>query len=223
MRPDAHAEILQRKDWAEQALAYPLTLAQQGRSLAQVALAGTQRMHLWDHYPRRDAVDSVRATRFYYHAHPSRRPHPQEHGHFHLFAPGPRSGGFVHLAALSLDAQGRPLRWFTTNLWVTGEQTAPVAHRLQALAVFDVQLRGPLAPLARWLVAMTRLFEPHLQALTLRHVRMVQRWALTHDAAQVDQDRRLDVVAQCSADWTRALIPIQPGPPSPLSPGDLSS
>ena len=31
----------------------------------------------------------------------------------------------MHLAALSLDVNGQPVRWFTTNRWVTGEHWRP--------------------------------------------------------------------------------------------------
>jgi len=86
-----------------------------------------------------------------------------EHGHFHLFHES--AEGFSHLAALSLDAQGRPLRWFCTNQWVTGERWLPASRWRARVHAYRVQTSGRLAPVARWLEAMVRLYREELLAL----------------------------------------------------------
>jgi hypothetical protein len=130
---------------AETVASMQLQYARKGHGLAEVALGGARSLEVLRHYPMRDVVDEAHATRFYYHAHTSRRYPADEHGHFHLFVyPGgaPRGADFFHLAGLSLDARGQPLRWFTTNRWVTGERWYDADTVLAALPNFTVEARG---------------------------------------------------------------------------------
>lgn len=145
------------------AVSIPLDYAQRGSSLAWAALAGRTVFETLAHHPRHDVVDRTSGTRFYYHAHPVAGDALQEHGHFHLFAhEGQR---FSHLAALSLDGQGRPLRWFCTNQWVTGEHWRSASQWHGLVQGFRLQTRGRLAPVARWLEAMVSLYRDDLLAL----------------------------------------------------------
>lgn len=145
------------------AVSIPLDYVRKGSSLAWAALAGRQRFELLEHHPRRDVVDRVGGTRFFYHAHPVTDDPLQEHGHFHLFHEDAR--GFSHLAALSLDGQGRPIRWFCTNQWVTGERWRPASRWRAAVHGFSLHTHGRLAPIARWLEAMVSLYREELLAL----------------------------------------------------------
>jgi len=145
------------------AVSIPLTYAQRGRNLAWAALAGRGAFEPLAHHPRRDVVDRSAGTRFFYHAHPVTADVLQEHGHFHLFHEDRH--GFSHLAGLSLDAQGRPLRWFCTNQWVTGEHWRPASRWRSVIRDFGVQTQGRLAPVARWLQAMVSLYRDELLAL----------------------------------------------------------
>ncbi len=95
-----------------------LFYANQGTNLARAAMAGSDTFEEMRHYPSHDVVDQAAGTRFYYHAHRSRRMPDTEHGHFHLFVYNEKQpDNYYHLAALALDARGQPLRWFTTNRW----------------------------------------------------------------------------------------------------------
>lgn len=162
------------------AVSIPLGYAQRGRNLAWAALAGANQFQPMVHHPRRDVVDPQAKTRFFYHAHPVADDALQEHGHFHLFHEAPQ--GFSHLAGLSLDAQGRPLRWFCTNQWVTGEHWRPASRWRSVLHGFGVQTQGRLAPVARWLQAMVSLYRDELQDLL--HERDAVLAHSTHSAAQ---------------------------------------
>jgi hypothetical protein len=179
---------------ASDAVQIALHHAQQGRSLAHAALVGSKHFAELQHYPANDVVDVGHGTRFYYHAH---RAH--EHGHFHLFAEGHSPGDFMHLAGLSLNAQGQPLRWFTTNAWVTGERWHAAAQVLAAIDTFEVQTRGRLASVARWLTAMVRLFQPQLHRLVRRRDAVMQERSRAQDWQVLCEDRRLAVVTQCNA------------------------
>lgn len=193
---------------AEVAVAVPLRYAAAGRSLAWAALAGTRRFEPLRHHPRRDVVDRQRRTRFYYHAHGDRRWTEPEHGHFHLFRDGGGAGDHTHLAALSLDAQGLPLRWFAPNGWVTGEAWRPAAQVGQALDGFEVQTAGPLAPVARWLGAMVALFRSELVQMLQARDAELQRLVGAGSREAVWADRRHEVLASCSAQLPQRLSHI---------------
>lgn len=193
---------------AETVASVQLRYARKGHGLAEVALGGARSLEVLRHYPMRDVVDEAHATRFYYHAHTSRRYPADEHGHFHLFVyPGgaPRGADFFHLAGLSLDARGQPLRWFTTNRWVTGERWYDADTVLAALPNFAVEARGRRAPLARWLTAMVRLYTPQLRSLVHRRDEVIQRRLARQDAESLFEDRRLDVVTECAVSLPRTL------------------
>lgn len=184
---------------AQTALAVPLRYAQAGSSLAHAALAGARAFEVFRHYPERDVVDAAAGTRFYYHAHRLDEP---EHGHFHLFVHGEQPGEFMHLAALSLDVRGQPLRWFTTNRWVTGEHWRPAAQLLPRLRCWQVQTGGRLAPVARWLSAMVALYRDELaQLLRERDALLAPRLqgCSRADREALFEDRSLDVISECPA------------------------
>ena len=164
------------------AVSIPLRYAQQGSSLAHAALAGHQVFETLAHHPRRDVVDRASGTRFFYHAHPVAGDALQEHGHFHLFHEN--EAGFSHLSALSIDAQGRPLRWFCTNQWVTGERWCAASRWPARVRGFRIRTRGRLAPVAQWLQAMVCLHADELMAL------LHERDALVSRAAASARERR---------------------------------
>jgi hypothetical protein len=180
---------------AERVVRIQSRYAAAGIGLAQAALAGARELHTLRHYPAGDACDAASGSEFYYHAHGSRRPHPDEHGHFHLFVR--REGhGFFHLAALSLDARGLPLRWFTTNGWVTGERWVDAHTVIAALPSFHPNARGRLAPVAAWLDAMVTLYADTLARLLRRRDAVIARRAAGRSLEAVLEDRRLDVVTE---------------------------
>ena len=185
---------------AQRAAGIPLRYAQQGISLASAAMAGARVLEPLRHYPARDVRDTAAGTRFYYHAHTSRRCPPDEHGHFHLFDwPGgqPSGADFFHVAGLSLDARGQALRWFTTNRWVTGEHWRPAEDIVAALPRFEVRTHGRLAPVADWLSAMVQLFAPQIATLVRRRDAVMARHVTRLGREAALEDRQMDVVTEC--------------------------
>ncbi len=189
--------------WAEQAVAIPLAYAQRGQPLALVALAGARHFEPLRHYPVRDMVDPLHGTRAYYHSHDAMarwgNAEPAEHGHFHLFWDGAHPGTHVHLAALSLDARGQPLRWFATNRWVTAGRWVDAAALVRRLPTFQLQVRGRLAPLARWLTAMVQLFADELAALLHERDAALAAASRGRSRRSVWADRRIEVLAHTDA------------------------
>ncbi len=185
--------------WAQTAVAVPLAYASAGRSVAWAALAGAGQFESLKHYPSKDVVDRISGARFYYHAHGEQRWDQPEHGHFHLFVDGAGSRGFMHLAALSLDVKGTPLRWFATNGWVTGECWRSAEEVMAGLMDFEVRTSGRMAPVARWLTAMVGLFSDQIaQLLYARDARLAEL-AAERPMSDVWRDRDHDVLASCSA------------------------
>ena len=84
-------------------------------------------------------------------------------------APQPNQGvendALSHLIAIAVDAEGVPLRLFTTNRWVTGETWYAAADTVAMLDRFVVDLARPSWPLNRWISALFRLFRPQMAAL----------------------------------------------------------
>ena len=176
---------------AAEVLAVQWQYASQARSLAEAALAGSRRFVEWAHYPREDHVDRASGLRFYYHAHPGHERAPGEHGHFHLFVPAPGQAGEIsHLVGLSLDAKGLPLRLFTTNHWVTGDAWADADALIALLPGVRLHASGRLAPVARWLTAMVRLYREEIADLLRERDRH-----LGGDPALLE-DRALHIVSE---------------------------
>lgn len=173
--------------------------AQSGRNLATAALAGSRQFELMRHYPANDLVDRDRGLRFFYHAH---RQGEQEHGHFHLFAQV-KGGEWGHLVALSLDTQGMPLQWFTTNRWVTGGDWLDAHHALGFLRGFEVSTYGRMAPVSRFLSGMLVLFAEELDSLFVSRdealVAHESRLGPTVLREALFEDRTIDILSQVPA------------------------
>jgi uncharacterized protein DUF6969 len=74
-----------------------------------------------------------------------------------------------HLVAIVVDCQGKPVRLFTTNRWVTGETWYPAGDVIRMLDRFEVTGVGPSEMLNQWLGAVFRLFRPQIaESLRLR-------------------------------------------------------
>jgi hypothetical protein len=147
------------------------------------AEGGVMAQHRYPPEGVRFAGDSWRA---YYHCHDYPDRDTAEHGHFHIFLRVSENGtgmeNWGHVAGLAMDKQGQPMHWFAVNRWVTDGAWLPssaLQEQVLALTLTDDK------PIARWLLAMLKLYEKDLLQL-LR--------------------ARDDALAQCSADDTAALL-----------------
>ena len=184
---------MDRAQAAADVLAVQWHYASRGRSLASAALAGARHFVEWAHYPRDDHVDPASGVRFYYHAHPAAERAAAEHGHFHVFVPTPRVPGAIsHLVGISLDAKGLPLRLFTTNRWVTGETWRDAGTIAALLPDLTLRAAGPLAPVARWVMALLRLYDDVVIDL------LYQRDRRLAPGEAALEDHRLHIVSQQS-------------------------
>ena len=196
--------MTRRVQAAADVLAVQWHYASQGRSLAGAALAGARQFVEWAHYPESDHVDRASGVRFYYHAHPADERAPGEHGHFHLFVPAPGDPAAIsHLAGISIDAKGLPLRLFTTNSWVTGEAWRDAERLARLVPQFALHATGRLAPIARWLAGMVALYDDVIIDLLRERDRR-----LGSDPAALE-DRSLHIVSQQRVSLPERLQSIQ--------------
>lgn len=174
--------------------------AQRGQSLATAALAGARTFVRWAHHPRDDVDDALHGSRFFYHAHEPHEMLAQEHGHFHVFARvGSRTRfGYAHVVGISIDNRGTPLRLFTTNQWVTGEDWFDADALADVVTRFQVHTPGRLAPVARWLTAMVQCYSAPIQHLLVQRDACLKQHALDHqqDLSTARADRRLHILSE---------------------------
>jgi len=165
----------------------------------------------WEHYPRGDAKSRSGGS-FYYHAHSAAQRMPQEHGHFHVFAPNsrqdcPAEQRYTHIAALSVDSRGMPLRVFTTNQWVTAECWED-AERVCALARNTALGDAKPHRVGRWLDAMLALFRPQIEYITrLRDARVVA--LQQRGRTRLLDDRRTHILSQCRIDFSTQILALE--------------
>lgn len=182
---------------------------------AVLAIIGDAPFTVNAHYPEGDLVFGGGRWRAYYHAHEMPgAPDPTAHGHFHIFArPQDAHEGFSHVVGLAVDGQGQPLRWFTTNHWVTGE-----AWRTSTRLGNDTPPpeREDAHPAARWLSAMLRFSAPALAALLdERDAVLTAHQSRTFQSAdEARADRTLYVLSEGKIDLMGELgaaLALEPG------------
>lgn len=153
---------------AETMAAIQMDYAAKGLTLAQAVLCGSPNFVEWQHYPRNDLIDAKSGYEFYYHAHSADQIGFEEHGHFHVFKRDlVDQSKFTHLIGISLSQKGMPVRIFTTNQWVTGEQFQWADSVMRDVRDFHIQAKGRMAPIARWLSAFIELFEEDIEQIVL--------------------------------------------------------
>jgi hypothetical protein len=174
------------------------------------ALIGRRaRLRELDHYPPDDVVERASGAQCFVHAHDG-----DTHGfaHFHCFVrlPG-RALGIgrpwvtTHVAALSVDEHGWPLRLLAVNQWTTGELWQPARRTLALLERLDFRAPTPEAEAGRWLASVLHVYWPELQRLLAVRDARLRRELLRHPGTNVLQDRNLEVLCAIPIDLMRRL------------------
>ena len=159
-----------------------MRMHEQGVPLMRRVVSADQEIRLWSHYPENDVVNGDLGCRYFYHCHPEEEREFGEHGHFHIFLgkaamakshapliPAPKTkakrADVVHIAALSVDTNGLPVRWFTVNRWVTDEWLYPAPDIIGLLPQFNLAGSNGDPLVNDWITAMVQLSRPHIAAL----------------------------------------------------------
>lgn len=187
-----------------------------GRSMLTEITPGTDPMQRSIHAPKEDVFDEKTGSQYYFHRHRT-----EETGHFHLFLwtdhiPGltqpvqaSPSGGFVHLIAISTDARGYPIRLFTTNQWVTGEDWRP-AHEVNCLVKnFEISHGEPSWPVNRSLSAFVRLFAPQIRELIDLRDDKISEECRHRPLSEVLKDRSINVLSEMPVDIDAQMLSIE--------------
>lgn len=186
------------------------SLLQQGKTVIS-EIIGPAAYVEWEHYPKRDAKSRTGAL-FYYHAHAASQRMPAEHGHFHVFAPNnraecPSDQRYTHIAGLSVDARGMPLRVFTTNQWVTAECWED-AERVCALARQTTLKDAKPHKVGQWLDAVFAFFRPQIDLVA--HLRDARIKALQDRGRRhLLEDRRTHILSQCRIDFSTQILALE--------------
>jgi hypothetical protein len=202
-------------------------LEKSGSNLVTEVLEGGEFIE-YEHYPRDDVYDPETHAQYYFHAHPQTRGDWNDYGHFHTFLrpkgrpqqirPGasPRTPGadatgepVFHLIAISMNRQGRPVRLFTTNRWVTAETWYAAPDIIAMLDRFVVDLAKLSWPLSRWISAMITLYRADIERLILGRDARIAHWRDAHPDRNVFEDRALEVTSAMAIDLDARLALIR--------------
>jgi hypothetical protein len=124
-------------------------------------------------------------------------------------AAGEEADPWSHLVAIAMGATGAPLRFFTTNRWVTGETWYPAADVVQMLDRFALGEGGPSPLLNRWIAALLGLYKPQLAELIGRRDAAVMDWRRRRRAkVHVLEDQRLEVTSVLPIDLDAQIAQI---------------
>ena len=125
-------------------------------------------------------------------------------------AAGEEADPWSHLVAIAMDATGAPLRFFTTNRWVTGETWYPAADVARMLDRFAPGEGGPSPLLNRWLAALLALYKPQLADLIAQRDTAVMDWRRRHRAkVHVLEDQRLEITSLLAIDIEAQIAQIE--------------
>lgn len=170
-------------------------LAKGGRNVVTETLKDVDQPATYEHYPTGEVFDPDSGAQWFYHSHAIGEP-GGEHGHFHCFVRPLGAGGPIHhLAAIGVDAHGRPVRLFTVNQWVVGDTWLDAESTIALLPRFDVHMPQPSYLVNRWLTAVFTAYETEISDL----IRQRDRVLAAHTPAAgttTHQDRGLEIVSE---------------------------
>jgi hypothetical protein len=178
-----------------------VSMHEQGVPFMRRVLPAEEETRLWAHYPENDVVNGPLDCRYFYHCHPPEERTFGEHGHFHIFfgksamsssvkpmIPAPKTkvkrADVVHIAALSVDTNGLPVRWFTVNRWVTDEWLYPAEQVSELLPQFNLEGANGDPLVNRWITAMVQLSRPQITELLLQRDAELKQ----HDPSGANRD-----------------------------------
>jgi hypothetical protein len=202
------------------------SFAAEGRHPVRDVVTPTDTFTCWEHYPPADVEDTGTGCAWYYHAHDPAHALPwDEHGHFHCFMyterlgrtakpialpsnPDYRKGGLVHLAAVSFDAKGTPIRLFIPNRWVTDEWLYPARDVIALIDCFCIISDQRYELTNRFLAAILRLFHPHISAALRERDRIIEERG-RGGPQRFTEDRSVAVVSSIAFDLDASLAALE--------------
>ena len=191
--------LRQSNHWlaAQELASIQMRYAESGRTLNEAALCGAKDFVEWQHYPANDLVDETTGYEFYYHAHAANEMPAGEHGHFHVIKR--EATDFHHLIGISLDQKGMPVRFFTTNQWVTGEVMVDAIRVMKSIKGFEMAVMGRMAPVAKWLSALIQLFSVEIEHVVTERDQKLTQLAKEQGSRDIAlNSKRHHVLTECN-------------------------
>jgi hypothetical protein len=113
-----------------------------------------------------------------------------------------------HLVALAVDAEGAPLRLFTTNRWVTGETWYRAEDVIRMLDRFTLEAAEPANLVNDWLVAIVRLYQPEIAMLLRKRDEAVMDPRRRRRRIDVFEDPAFEITSSLTIDLEARLAAI---------------
>jgi len=203
-------------------------LAQSGSNVVMKVLRDQGDFLIWERYPKGDLFDLKNHSHYFYHAHTPDEMADTENGHFHLFVrpaaiapemepwrlpgaviPEDPAARFAHIGAVSVDNQGRLIRIFTTNRWVTNETLDRADDVIALLDHFAIDLDSPSKAVNRWLTSLITLYRPQLEALLRARDATLEAFVQDHPGSEVLEDRALQNTSEVFVDTIKQIEAIE--------------
>ena len=192
------------------ALEYVQSLARRGSSPLHAVLRGRLEPIAQEQYPR-PGINWIGDDElgYFYHTHGPARQRRIGHGHFHLFARVPRRqdeahcAPYVHLIGIDVDATGKPLRLFTTNLWVTAGVLRPQRFVRQELLRFAELGRRMEGGPERWIGLILGLYPWQVADVLRSRDARLESWRRQGVEARRLADRRIRLLSSLALPFGR--------------------
>ena len=214
-------------------------LAARGSNIVQEILSRSGEIADWRHYPQGDGYDPISHAQYFFHRHPAPdAPSEIGHFHLFLRAEGMPEGTLPlllpeaaianlptpaqaapskrgardevsHLVAIAIDAEGEPVRLFTTNRWVTGETWYRAEDVIRLLDRFVLDAAEPAGCVNFWLAAIVRLYQPEIAALLRERDRMVMDPRRRRRRVDVFEDPNLEITSSMAIDLDARLAAVE--------------
>jgi len=161
-------------------------------------------------YPRENLKFSGNAWRAYYHCHLSPIFSANDHGHFHLFyrREGSDIQGFAHVASLTMDTFGQPVRWTILNRWVTDGPWLTqqrLYDSLDRLRSESSDLLTSLKPVESWLLAMLGLYRQEMVEMYRSRDAFIKQVYPTGTESEFMEERDFYTLVSCNVELTTKL------------------
>lgn len=149
-------------------------------------------------YPAEHLQFNGTGWRAYYHTHANNpglnHLFAKEHGHFHIFIPADDFDSWSHLAALSMDEFGQPLRWFMVNHWVTGGTWLDAAALIKKLESVPFSQQSNLLEI--WLLSLLSIYKKEIIALLLERDKSIEINNNEAQSTEPKQNREIYLLAE---------------------------
>jgi len=165
------------------------------------------------HFPELDLKSQSASSLCFFHRHGASR---HEAGHFHFFQQHLPTD--VHLIALALNWQGKPLRLFSVNRWVTGETWLPWQQTWRHFKGWRIRREArrreawqncrTLATTAQelemvglWLECMLTILAPEIRHCLRARDQCLSDWVDRKPGINLLEDKSLEVLSEQAIDW----------------------